>query len=135
MGETSSDVAEVPPTFVKKQKITSYCLRVTLFICLSSTSYGYAASVIATTLSQPSFIKYMHLDTASNAASLIGAMNGVWFAGGVLGSFFAGWVSGIYGRKLCVASGLALILVSGGLLTASVNPAMFIVFRFVNGWG
>ncbi|OQU97883.1 hypothetical protein CLAIMM_03754 [Cladophialophora immunda] len=127
--------AEVPRDFVKKQKVTAYCIRVILFISLGSTSYGYSSSIIATTLSQPSFTKSMHLDTASNAASLTGAMNGVWFAGGVVGGLIAGWFSSTYGRKLCVAVGVAMILITSALLTASVNAPMFIVFRFFNGWG
>lgn len=128
-------VAEAPKQPTTDQKITPYCLRVILYICLGSTSYGYAASIIATTLSQPSFVRAMHLDTASNADSLTGAMNGVWFAGGVIGAIVAGWVSAKYGRKFCVSTGLALILISAALLTGSVDAAMFIVFRFFNGWG
>lgn len=40
-----------------------------------------------------------------------------------------------FGRKLTAALGNGIILVSGALLTGSVNPAMFIVFRFFNGLG
>lgn len=40
-----------------------------------------------------------------------------------------------FGRKLTAAVGNAIILVSGALLTASVNPAMFIVFRLFSGLG
>ena len=129
------NVAEASRAFAKKQKVTSHCIQVVMFLCLASTSYGYAASVIATTLSQPSFTKYMHLDTAPNSASLIGAMNALWFTGGAIGAIAAGWISSAYGRKICVAIGLTLLLVSAALLTASVNAAMFIVFRFFNGWG
>lgn len=133
--EKTKVATSVPQQPTMDQKITPYCLRVILYICLGSTSYGYAASIIATTLSQPSFIRTMHLDTATNANSLTGAMNGVWFAGGVIGAIVAGWVSANYGRKLCVSTGLTLILISAALLTGSVNAAMFIVFRFFNGWG
>lgn len=126
---------EVPVSFEKQQKVNFYCVRVIFFISLSSAAYGYAASVIATTLTQPSFHKHMHLDTAPNAASLIGAIMGLYFAGGIVGAVFGGWISKAFGRKISVASGLLLILVSGALLTASVNATMFIVFRFFNGWG
>ena len=126
---------EVPASFEKQQKVNFYCVKVIFFISLSSTAYGYAASVIATTLTQPSFQKHMHLDTSPNAAPLIGAMMGLFFAGGIVGGVIGGWISKGYGRKISVAMGLLLILVSGALLTASVNPAMFIVFRFFNGWG
>jgi len=121
--------------FEKKQRVNTYSILVILFITLSSAAYGYAGSIIATTLTQPSFIAHMKLDEASNAESLIGAMNTLYYAGGIFGSFFAGWCSNQYGRKSSVALGNALLLLSGALLTASVNPAMFIVFRFVSGVG
>ena len=126
---------EVPVSFEKQQKVNAYCVKVIFFISLSSAAYGYAASVIATTLTQPSFQKHMHLDTASNADSLIGAIMGLYFAGGIIGGVFGGWICKTWGRKISVAGGLLLILVSGALLTASINPAMFIIFRFFNGWG
>ena len=126
---------EIPVSFEKQQKVNFYCVKVIFFISLSSAAYGYAASVIATTLTQPSFQKHMNLDTAPNADSLIGAIMGLYFAGGIVGGVFGGWICKTWGRKISVAGGLLLILVSGALLTASVNPAMFIVFRFFNGWG
>lgn len=77
----------------------------------------------------------MGLDTASNADSLIGAMVALYYAGGVAGSFCHGWMSNRYGRKASVSAGMVFVLLSGALLTGSVNPAMFIVFRFFSGWG
>lgn len=121
--------------FGKKQHVNTYSLFVILFITLSSAAYGYAGSIIATTLTQPSFIEHMKLDTAPNANSLIGAMNTLFYAGGIVGSFSAGWCSNKYGRKASVALGNAMLIFSGALLTASVNPAMFIVFRFFSGFG
>jgi MFS family permease len=122
-------------TFVKKQHVNTYSILVILFITISSAAYGYAGSIIATTLTQPSFIAHMKLDTASNATSLIGAMNALFYAGAIVGSFTAGWVSNQYGRKASVTLGNAMLLLSGALLTASVNAAMFIVFRFFSGFG
>lgn len=121
--------------FEKKQHVNTYSLFVILFITLSSAAYGYAGSIIATTLTQPSFIEYMKLDTAPNANSLIGAMNTLFYLGGIVGSFFSGWCSNKYGRKASVTIGNAMILISGALLTGSVNPAMYIVFRFFSGFG
>ena len=77
----------------------------------------------------------MGLETAPNAAALIGAMNALYYTGGIFGSFLAGWTSDRFGRKFSAGLGNALVLLSGGLMTASVNPAMFIVFRFCSGLG
>jgi MFS family permease len=121
--------------FNRAQHANLYSIVVIGFITLSSAAYGYAGSVIATTLTQPSFTKTMKLDELSNAEALIGAMNALYYAGGIFGSFLAGWTSNTYGRKFSAALGNILVLISGALLTASVNPGMFIAFRFVSGLG
>lgn len=121
--------------FDKKQHLNVYTAVVVFFITLSSAAYGYAGSVIATTLTQPSFTRHMELDTASNAESITGAMNALFYTGGVFGSFCAGWSNKRFGRKFSVGLGNVLLVISGALMTASVNPAMFIVFRFVSGFG
>jgi MFS family permease len=102
---------------------------------LGSMSYGYPAAIIGTTLGQPSFLTYMGLDTASNASQLTGAISALFYAGGVVGSFCCGWMSNRFGRRASVLGGALMVLISGGLLTGSVNISMFIVFRFFNGWG
>lgn len=121
--------------FDKKQHINLYTAAVVFFITLSSAAYGYAGSVIATTLTQPSFEKHMKLDTSPNAESMKGAMNALFYTGGVFGSFFSGWSSRVFGRKFSAGLGNALLVISGALMTASINPAMFIAFRFVSGFG
>jgi MFS family permease len=121
--------------FNRTQHFNLYNVVVIGFITLSSAAYGYAGAIIATTLTQPSFTKTMKLDTVSNAEALIGAMNALYYAGGIFGSFLAGWTSNTYGRKFSAALGNILLLISGALLTASVNPGMFIAFRFLSGVG
>jgi MFS family permease len=96
---------------------------------------GYAASIIATTLTQPSFFEAMNLATASNADALIGATNGLFYTEGIFGSFCCGWMSTTYGRKISATFGALLILISSALLTVAVNMGMFITFRFFTGWG
>jgi MFS family permease len=121
--------------FGRQQHLNTYSIIVVGFITISSAAYGYAGAIIATTLTQPSFNRAMNLDTSPNASSLIGAMNALYYAGGVFGSFLAGWTCDRLGRKPSVAMGNLVVLISGALLTASVNPAMFIVFRFLSGFG
>ncbi|KAJ5664774.1 uncharacterized protein N7477_007222 [Penicillium maclennaniae] len=121
--------------FNKHQHINVYTAAVVFFITLSSAAYGYAGSVIATTLTQPSFVAHFKLDTAPNAEAITGAMNALFYTGGVFGSFFAGWSSNQFGRKFSAGFGNALLIFSGALMTASVNPTMFIAFRFFSGFG
>lgn len=53
------------------------------FLALGSMVYGYFAGIIGTTLTKPSFLKYMSLiddegNPTSNSAGLIGATTGVF---------------------------------------------------------
>ncbi|KAK5311755.1 hypothetical protein LTR93_011615 [Exophiala xenobiotica] len=100
-----------------------------------SAAYGYSASVISTTIGQPTFLKYMGLDDATNSTQLLGASNALFFVGGVIGSFMVALFADRYGRKAVIAGGAAVTLVSTSLLAASVHIAMFIVFRFIAGIG
>jgi MFS family permease len=51
------------------------------------------------TKGQPSFISYFGLATRSNASALIGSLNGVFQAGGVIGTLLLPLIADIYGRK------------------------------------
>ena len=100
-----------------------------------SFTYGYCSSIIATTLAQPSFITYMHLDTASNAPQLIGAINGLFQAGGFLGSLSTSMTADYLGRRKALLTGSLFALVGGVLQAGSVNIAMYLVMRLVTGLG
>lgn len=104
-------------------------------ISFSSFAYGYAGAIIATTLTQPSFSSTMGLDNRSNEESLVGAMNGLYYAGGVFGAFIGGWLSNRWGRKISAVVGNVFLLISAAVMTGSVNVAMFITFRFFSGVG
>jgi MFS family permease len=103
--------------------------------CWGSASYGYTASIIGTTLGQPSFITYMKLDTAPNATELIGAMNALFYVGGIFGTVLSAWLANRFGRKKVIIGGALLILIANALQAGSVNIYMFIVFRFLAGAG
>jgi MFS family permease len=105
-----------------------------LTMCMASASMGMTASVISTTLGQPSFIKKMALD-GPNGASLTGAVTSMFYVGATWGAFVHGWFANRYGRKPSIIFAVGVITVSQALLAGSVNVAMFIVFRFFLGWG
>lgn len=115
--------------------INRYALAMSAVITFSSFAYGYAGAVIATTLTQPSFKETMGLDTSSIADSLIGAINGLFYAGGIFGAFTSSWVSNRWGRKAATILGNIFVMIAGAVMTGSVNPAMFICFRFISGLG
>ena len=117
------------------------------FICLGVSSgqiaFSYPASIIGTTLAQPSFLAYMNLLDedglwSSQAQSLIGAMSGVFQAGGIFGIFAVGYVMERWGRKAGMIFCSVLGLVGGALVCAAQNVTMFIAFKFLAGmsaWG
>lgn len=123
------------PANPAKTKANAYSIGICVLISFSSFTYGYAGAIIATTLTQPSFSTTMGLDDKSNAESLVGAINGLYFAGGVFGAFIGGWLSNRWGRKISAVMGNALLLISAAVMTGGVNVAMFITFRFFSGVG
>ena len=115
------------------------------FICylvsLGQIAFGYPASIIGTTLGEPSFLIYMKLlnpvtgELSSNSDQLIGAMSGVFQAGAAINVFAANWVADRWGRKAGFMYCSVLSLLGGALLCGSTNVAMFIVARFIAGAG
>ena len=135
MAETS----DMSPTTELKHSATRqfrcYNVGIVLLMSLGSIEYGYNASIIATTLAQPSFIRYFQLDTRDNATQLIATTNGLYYAGGFLAVWTVSWLSDRWGRKIAIAVSALVNLVAAAGLTGSTNIAMFIVFRFISGAG
>jgi MFS family permease len=120
--------------FERRRHFKFYTVLIVFFVSLGTCSYGTSAAIISTTLGQPSFFVAMGLND-SNMASLTGAMNSLYYAGGIFGAICHGLIADRYGRKWDIFVGSTFVLVSQALITGSVNPAMFIVFRFFAGWG
>jgi MFS family permease len=136
-----------------RQRLNSHTLFVLLMLGLGSISYGYNASIIGTTLGksqpqhqlsyleltanpgQPSFISYMKLDTLSNGTDLESTTNGLFQTGGVIGTLLLPWVADKWGRRWACATCCIILIISGAIMTASVDIGMFIAFRFFSGAG
>ena len=103
-------------------------------VTLGSLTYAYASSIIGTTLAQPSFIQYFHMDTRSNANQLAGAINGVFQAGGLIGALASIPVADKYGRRMGLFVASVLAVIGGALQAGSVNIAMYITMRLISGF-
>jgi MFS family permease len=66
---------------------------------------------------------------------MIGALNGVNSAGAIFGCLFNAWTCERYSRKYSMMLGSAILILGGALCGGSVNMAMFLVGRFIAGWG
>lgn len=120
---------------IKRQKLNAHNVFILIFVGLGSMTYGYTASIIGTTLGQPTFLEYFQLETRSNGTDLISATNGVFQTGGVIGTLCLPWISDRWGRKWGIAVSAILAIISGAVLAGSTDIAEFIVFRFVAGAG
>lgn len=106
-----------------------------MFVALGSLTYGYCSSIIATTLGQPTFLTYFQLDTKSNAADLMGAINGLFSTGGLLGALSCLYTANAWGRKYAILFGAGCCIGGGGLQAGSVHIAMFLIARLLTGLG
>ncbi|KIW98244.1 uncharacterized protein Z519_01828 [Cladophialophora bantiana CBS 173.52] len=104
-------------------------------VSFGAASYGFASSIISTTIGQPTFLESMKLERASNASEILGASNALFFVGGIIGSVLVSVIADRYGRRPAIAIGATMILFSSALAAASQHIAMFIIFRFINGIG
>lgn len=96
-----------------------------LFAAFGSLFGGYGLSVIVATLGQPTWYSSLNLDpTSSHTTAIIGAANGVFFAGGFFGCLLSAYAV----EKLGRISGLRLAAVIGiigaAIQTGAVNQGM-----------
>ena len=84
---------------------------------------------------RPTFLAYFALDTRSDANELIGTMNGLFQAGGLLGTLSCIWTADKFGRRWALFINAVICVIGGALQAGSVSLSMFIVFRALTGWG
>lgn len=123
------------------RKLTLYNYRCVAFAAIASIIVGYCLSAVATTLGQPAFYSYMHLsrdeaDTSySHTVVIQGLSTSLSQVGGFLGSIFVAWTADRYGRIRSFQIASLIIILGGALSAGAVDVPMFLVFRFVSGWG
>ncbi|KAJ9256499.1 hypothetical protein DTO207G8_2502 [Paecilomyces variotii] len=106
-----------------------------LFVALGSFTYGYAASIISTTLAQPSFVSYFALDKRQDASNVEGAINGLFQAGGLFGALSCIATADWLGRRKAIFIGAVISVIGGALQAGSVDIAEYIAMRFITGVG
>lgn len=104
-------------------------------------TYGYCASVIASTIGQPGWYAYFSLPGqgepgyASRTTHVIATANGVFSAGGAIGALFMCWSCDRFGRKRNIQLGAFFALLGGALQGGAAVIEMFQTGRFFSGLG
>jgi MFS family permease len=115
---------------------TLYNLRIILVLTLGSLTFGYGFSVISNTLGQPGFISYFNFEqNPAHAQAITGTINGLFCAGAIFGSLTVGWMCEARGRKETMYLASVVNIIGEALEAGSVNIGMFLVARFIAGWG
>ncbi|KMU89220.1 sugar transporter [Coccidioides immitis H538.4] len=118
----------------------AFNLAVVIFVALGSTACSYGMAIISSTIGQPSFYHDFNLAKQGEpgygrTSSLIGAMNGLNSAGSAFGCAFLSWSADRYGRLRSLQIGSLILVIGAALCAGSVNMAMFLVARFIAGFG
>ena len=114
----------------------AYNFFVALFVAVGSLCYGYASSISAALIGQQSFYDYMKLEIGTSyTQAILGAINGVYAAGGAFGCVFNMWGCEVLGRKRSIQLGCVISIVGAAIMTGSIDIPMFIASRFVMGFG
>ncbi|EWG48827.1 hypothetical protein FVEG_08489 [Fusarium verticillioides 7600] len=102
---------------------TRYNFALVFFVALGSFTYGFNASILGTVFCLAPFFSYFHLDLtgpgADYANSMIGAMNGLSSAGGIIGCLLMTKLADKFGRKRTIQGILGRLL--NGLGSGMMN--------------
>ncbi|KAK5404282.1 hypothetical protein LTR06_009841 [Exophiala xenobiotica] len=116
--------------------VNAYNFLIVYLVTFGSLTYGYNSAIIGAVIGLPSFFEYFNIDIKSNDGSQItGATNGLFAGGGLLGCWFITWLGDKVGRKRSIQITASICIVAGALQAASVHIAMFLVARFIMGFG
>ncbi|KAM0713409.1 hypothetical protein Q7P37_010371 [Cladosporium fusiforme] len=111
-----------------------YNFLIIFFVALGSFTYGFNSAISGSVLGLASFLDYFRLNSdKGTAASLIGAINGLFAAGGVIGCLTIPSILDAFGRRNAIRLAALVCVVSAILQAASVHIAMLLVGRFFNG--
>ncbi|KAK5044549.1 hypothetical protein LTR84_010673 [Exophiala bonariae] len=137
-----------------------FILGVVIFVALGSCSCAYGLAIIGSTIGQPSFYKSLKLTPQgepgySRTAAYIGGFNGTFSdaqdppdgdelifpsagiscAGSAFGSCAVSYLADKYSRKHTIQLGAIILSIGAAICGGSVDNAMFLVGRLINGFG
>ncbi|KAK5459528.1 hypothetical protein LTS15_003656 [Exophiala xenobiotica] len=113
---------------------SAYNVAVILFAAFGSLFAGYGLSVIVSTVGQPTWYSSLDLEpTSSHTTAIIGAANGVFFAGGFFGCLVAAYTVEKLGRLNGLRLAAVIGIIGAAIQTAAVNQGMYLAARVITG--
>ncbi|KAK4946199.1 hypothetical protein LTR10_014711 [Elasticomyces elasticus] len=113
---------------------SAYNVAVVLFAAFGSLFAGYGLAVIVSTLGQPTFYSSLNLAvTGSHTTAIIGAANGVFFAGGFFGCLISAWAVEGLGRLNGLRLAAVIGVIGSAIQTGAVNQGMYLAARVITG--
>ncbi|KAF2138392.1 uncharacterized protein K452DRAFT_290976 [Aplosporella prunicola CBS 121167] len=109
------------------------------FVALGSLTYGYASSIISSTIGEAGWYTYFNLPAegepgyASVTTPVISTANGVFSAGGAVTALFTMWFCDAFGRVGSIQLGCLFGMLGGALQGGAKNIEMFQAGRFIMG--
>ncbi|KAK5951934.1 hypothetical protein OHC33_006820 [Knufia fluminis] len=129
-------VSRSKPKYVIPRPRNGYNFSIALFVACGSLCYGYASSISAALIGQASWYDYFGLVAGTPQSNrILGAINGVYAAGGAFGCIANMYTAEKFGRPRSIQIGCVISIIGATVMTASVHIAMFIVSRFIMGFG
>ncbi|KAL2845906.1 general substrate transporter [Aspergillus pseudoustus] len=122
-------------------RVNSYNLWVVVLVAVGTISTAYGLAVIGSTVGQPNFYTYFALEADTtqpgyeHTTNMIGALNGINSAGAFIGCITQAYTADAHGRKATISLGSAVLILGGALCAGAAHMAMFLVGRFVAGFG
>ncbi|KAK7988381.1 hypothetical protein PG989_008696 [Apiospora arundinis] len=120
-------------------RTNAYNRNVVAFAALGSTTYGYGASVISSTIGQPGWYAFFNLPPAGEAGydaittPVIATANGLLSAGAAAACLAVMWTGDRFGRIRNLQAACLLGILGGALQGGAANLATFQAGRFVMG--
>lgn len=122
---------------VQRAKANKYNFAIAFFVALGSFTYGFNSAIIGSVIGQPSFFLYFGFSaTSAQGGRIVGASNGLYAGAGCLGCWTVFWLMDKLGRKQAIIWTTILCIISAAIQAGATGSiAMFLVGRFLNGWG
>ncbi|EGV60139.1 hypothetical protein PSN45_002113 [Yamadazyma tenuis] len=113
----------------RNQKV--FLASVSFLSMVHPTVMGYDSMMTGSILNLDSFVSYFHLNNATT-----GLNNAATWAGELIACFtIVQYLNDKFGRRISVYCGIVVLVIAGILQAAAKNTAMFVVGRFVLGFG